>query len=332
MVRNLALFNSVLIMMMVGYAYYLGMPPAEIIPLVLSAVLGSIPVALPATFGLASVLGARALAKLGVLPTRLTAVDEAASMDVLCADKTGTLTRNELKVTSVRAMPGFDADAGFGVGRAGQLGGRAGPGRWSHSRGCGRQGRKRSPHLVKFVPFDPATKMSEATVAHDRRDPACRKGCLCRGVGLAQPSPTATAAATELEGQGFGVLAVAAGPLAAMAALRQAFIQPDRASASQMLRHVADQLRAKWPKLAAFIDESETEVLAHLDFPAQHRTKIHSTNPLERLNKEVKRSAGACPGEGISSRKIGVTVEGCGMLSRCCSSSGGCERKHSSSR
>jgi len=75
------------------------------------------------------------------------------------------------------------------------------------------------------------------------------------------------------------------------AALRQAFIQPDRAAASQTLRHVADQLRAKWPKLGAFIDESEADVLAHMDFPAQHRTKIHSTNPLERLNKEVKRRA-----------------------------------------
>jgi putative transposase len=69
------------------------------------------------------------------------------------------------------------------------------------------------------------------------------------------------------------------------AALRQAFIQPDRASASQTLRHVADQLRAKWPKLGVFIDESEADVLAHMDFPTQHRTKIHSTNPLERLNK-----------------------------------------------
>jgi transposase-like protein len=50
------------------------------------------------------------------------------------------------------------------------------------------------------------------------------------------------------------------------AALRQAFIQPDRAQASQTLRHVADQLRQKWPKLAAFIDDSETDVLSHLDF------------------------------------------------------------------
>ena len=86
------------------------------------------------------------------------------------------------------------------------------------------------------------------------------------------------------------------------AALRQAFIQPDRAQASQTLRHVADQLRQKWPKLAAFIDDSETDVLSHLDFPEQHRTKLHSTNPLERLNKEVKRRAdvvGIFPNEAI---------------------------------
>ena len=92
-VRNLAAFNGVVIVLLVAYAYFLKMPLAEIIPLVLTAVLASIPVALPATFTLAAALGARALAKLGVLPTRLSAVDEAATMDVLCADKTGTLTR-----------------------------------------------------------------------------------------------------------------------------------------------------------------------------------------------------------------------------------------------
>ena len=68
------------------------------------------------------------------------------------------------------------------------------------------------------------------------------------------------------------------------AALRQAFIHPDRPSASQALRHVADQLRSKWPKLAAFTDESETDVLALMDSLVQHRAKLHSTNPLQRLS------------------------------------------------
>jgi len=95
------------------------------------------------------------------------------------------------------------------------------------------------------------------------------------------------------------------------AALRQAFIQPDRAQASATLRHVADQLRQQWPKLAAFIDDSEADVLSYMSFPEQHRTKLHSTNPLERLNKEVKRRAdvvGIFPNEAAIVRLIGAVL------------------------
>ena len=97
------------------YAGTLGLSVTEIVPLLLTAILAAIPVALPAAFTLSAALGARALARHGVLPTRLSAVDEAATMDVLCVDKTGTLTRNELAVTEVRPMPGFDAAQVLGL-------------------------------------------------------------------------------------------------------------------------------------------------------------------------------------------------------------------------
>ena len=52
---------------------------------------------------------------------------------------------------------------------------------------------------------------------------------------------------------------------------------------------VADQLRERFPKIGALMDNAEADVLAHLSFPKAHRLQIHSTNPLERLNAEVKR-------------------------------------------
>jgi H+-transporting ATPase len=71
---------------------------AQLIPFVITAILSAVPIALPATFTLAAALGARALALKGVLLTRLSALHEAAAVNVLCADKTGTLTQNDLTV------------------------------------------------------------------------------------------------------------------------------------------------------------------------------------------------------------------------------------------
>jgi H+-transporting ATPase len=212
-VRNLAMFNGVVIVMLVAYAYFLKMPLGEIIPLVLTAVLASIPVALPATFTLAAALGARSLAKLGVLPTRLSAVDEAGTTDVLCVDKTGTLTQNALTVTSVHAMPGFDEPHVLALAALASSDGGRDPVDGAIRAAASHKAISDAPKLVKFAPFDPAKKMSEATATDSTGGPQrIVKGAFGAVIGLAQPSPAAAAAAKELEGKGFRVLAVAVGP------------------------------------------------------------------------------------------------------------------------
>jgi putative transposase len=90
-----------------------------------------------------------------------------------------------------------------------------------------------------------------------------------------------------------------------------AFAQDDAEVARAQWRRVADQLRPKLPKLAAFLDETEADVLAYMTFPAQHRAKLHSTNPIERLNGEIKRRTdvvGIFPNEDAIIRLVGATL------------------------
>ena len=95
------------------------------------------------------------------------------------------------------------------------------------------------------------------------------------------------------------------------AAIRTVFAQEDAAAGATAWRHVADQLRPRFPKLAALMDEAEADVLAFMGFPRAHWPKLHSTNPLERLNKEVKRRAnvvGIFPNEASVARLVGAIL------------------------
>jgi H+-transporting ATPase len=240
-VRYLAMFNAVIILGLVIDARVAGFEWSETVPLVLTAILAAIPVALPATFTLASALGARALARLGVLPTRLSAVDEAATMDILCTDKTGTLTRNALSVTSVQPMQGFtDAQVLIFASLASAEGGQD-PVDTAIRAAAEKQKPGDAPTLLKFVPFDPTRKMSEAIVT-DAHGSISRivKGAYATVIDLAHPSLPGAAAVEALEKQGYRVLAVGAGSASSLQLIGLiALSDPPRADAAAVIRKLS---------------------------------------------------------------------------------------------
>ncbi len=243
-VRNLAMFNGAIIILLIAYAHARKMPIGESVPLVLTAVLASIPVALPATFTLAAAVGAKALARLGVLPTRLSAVDEAATLDVLCSDKTGTLTRNELTLTAVHPESGFDEAHLLAMAALASSDGGQDPVDAAIRAAAAKANTANPPKLTfkltQFVPFDPATRTSEAT-AVDANGGTLRvvKGAFAAVIKLTEPTPTAAATEHELEEKGFRVLAVAVGTSTAMRlAGIIALSDPPRTDAAELLNEL----------------------------------------------------------------------------------------------
>ena len=211
-VRNLALFNGFVTILLAGYAVWLPMPVDQVIPLVLVAVLSAIPVALPAMFTLTAAIGARALTRVGVLPTRLSAVDEAGGIDVLCCDKTGTLTRNELAVTAVRAMPGFTQAQVLALAALASSDGGQDPVDAAIRAESARKPFAGGPVLLGFTPFDPGLKRAEATVRRlDGSSGRVVKGAFTVVRTLCKVPAAADVLVGELQAKGFRVIAVSDG-------------------------------------------------------------------------------------------------------------------------
>jgi H+-transporting ATPase len=210
-VRNLAIGNGILIVFMLGYAFWNKMPAAEVTSLILTAVLASIPVALPAMFTLAAALSARALGKVGVLPTRLSAVDEAGSMDVLCADKTGTLTLNQLQVTAIHAAEGVSENRVLALAAVASSEGGQDPVDQAIRDAASKVQDPVKLQQMSFRAFDPATKRAEATYTAEGIMQRVVKGAYSAVSELVPVAVPDDVVAQSLELQGFRVLAVAAG-------------------------------------------------------------------------------------------------------------------------
>jgi len=109
--------------------------------------------------------------------------------------------------------------------------------------------------------------------------------------------------------------ALALGPQSASqmvaATIRTAFAQPDPTVPHEQWRRIADGFRPRYPRLAALLDAAEADVLAYLAFPREHWRQIWSNNPLERLNREVKRHTdvvGFFPNEAAVVRLVGAVL------------------------
>jgi len=95
------------------------------------------------------------------------------------------------------------------------------------------------------------------------------------------------------------------------ATIRTVFVQPDAASAHEQWRRVADSFRTRYPRLSLLLDDAEADVLAYLAFPREHWRQIWSNNPLERLNREIKRRTdvvGIFPNQGAVIRLVGSVL------------------------
>ncbi|MGH7070237.1 MAG: HAD-IC family P-type ATPase [Acetobacteraceae bacterium] len=180
--RDLAVVNGVIVLAMLVYAHAIGRTFDESVPLLLTAVLASIPVALPSTFTLAAALSARRLARGSVLPTRLAAINEAATMSILCSDKTGTLTQNALSIHGIVGFATEDADVVLAAAAAASSDGGDPIDQViidaARARGVV------APPVAAFEPFDPARKYAEARLANGE---VLRKGTL--GAVVSAPIP-----------------------------------------------------------------------------------------------------------------------------------------------
>jgi len=239
-VRYLVTLDGVLAATVLTVAVLRGVPLSESLPFVVILLIASVPAAMPATFTIANALESRRLVEEGVLVTGLTAVQEAASLDVLCVDKTGTLTEGHETLNEVQPFEGHDE-----VGILSLAAAACDPSTQdtidlavlSEAQARGAPSLERT----KFIPFDPALKRSEASVVQGGRSVRVVLGSPPVVAGLCGAPPGLSAAVDRLSGGGARVLAVAAGEAGSLTMVGLlALSDPPRADAPEMIRSLRE--------------------------------------------------------------------------------------------
>ena len=196
--------------MLIVFCWFFGFPLRDVLPFALILLVASVPIALPATFTLAMALGSIELARAGILVTQLSAIEEAAAMDTLLSDKTGTLTENRLNVVDVVAYKPSSKEELLRHASFASDEGSQDPIDLAILRAARQRGVDVSKgQRISFIPFDPATKVCRATGIEDNYERRVLKG-IPESVAkrTAQLLPW-QADVERLASQGFRVIAVA---------------------------------------------------------------------------------------------------------------------------
>ena len=205
---SIDIFLAVVILI---YASVMDIPLSTILPFALVLLVASIPVALPATFTLMSALASLKLANQGVLVTRLTAIEEAAGMEILCCDKTGTLTQNSLILKDIQPLLSITKAellrlAAFASNEASQD-----PFDTAILSSARKEGVLDLKNRLKFIPFDSMTKRSEAIVNDQNKVIRVVKGAPPLIASMTSDGANSVNIASQLAAQGYRILSIAFG-------------------------------------------------------------------------------------------------------------------------
>ncbi len=236
-VKYMVMVDAGLVAILLAYSLGTGIPLQEVVPFALILLVASVPVALPATFTLATALGSQELAASGVLVARLSAIEEAAAMDVVCTDKTGTLTQNRLAVAGSHLYGGHSEAELLQWASAASDAATQDPIDLAILEAERARAPVRTFQPLAFLPFDPATKYCEAVVEGENGPIHVIKGAPRAVAARAKEAPTLDDDVAAFAARGYRVLAVAAGPRGQMEMIGLLALEdPPREDSSALIR------------------------------------------------------------------------------------------------